>query len=361
MSLPRPTLLAGVARSQRGPRTVQLGADPDRAVVIDLPDPRAARVLDLLDGSRPDREVVQSAAASGLSAGETRALIDTLIAAGYVQPAASLAAPIPSLAGEAAALALQTRSRIGQPPDSTAARILRRRAASRVLLTGSGRLAAPIAVALAAAGVGQIHPELSGTVAAEEVTGGPLTAADAGRPRAAAVVSALARTALAVHTGDLRRGPVTLVIQLGHDQPVALLAAAHLSRRRPHLAVGLREGVPAVGPFVPATGAPCLNCIDLHRRDRDPGWTGFLPATAEPCAVATVLAATALATAESLAVIDGDIPQTRGVTIEVHSPGVLRRRTWHPHPSCRCARVRRSPPARPRLPVLPPTRTDSSR
>jgi hypothetical protein len=329
MSLLRPTLLAGVARSQRGPRTVQLGADPDRAVVIDLPDPRAARVLDLLDGSRPDREVVQSAAASGLSAGETRALIDTLIAAGYVQPAASLAAPIPSLAGEAAALALQTRSRIGQPPDITAARILRRRAASRVLLTGSGRLAAPIAVALAAAGVGQIHPELSGTVAAEEVTGGPLTAADAGRPRAAAVVSALARTAPAVHTGDLRRG--------------------------------LREGVPAVGPYVPATGAPCLNCIDLHRRDRDPGWTGFLPATAEPCAVATVLAATALATAESLAVIDGDIPQTRGVTIEVHSPGVLRRRTWHPHPSCRCARVRRSPPARPRLPVLPPTRTDSSR
>jgi hypothetical protein len=361
MPLPRPTLLAGVALSRRGPQTLQLGADPARAVIIDLPDPRAARVLDLLDGSRSDREVVRSAEAFGLSAGETRALIDTLIAAGYVRPAASLAVPARALAGEAAALALHTPSLIGQLPDATPARILRRRAASRVLLTGSGRLAAPIAVALAAAGVGQIHPELSGTVAADEVTGGPLTAADVGRPRAAAVVSALARTAPAVHTGDLRRGPVTLVIQLGHDQPVALLAAAHLSRRRPHLAVGVHEGVPAVGPFVPAAGTPCLNCIDLHRRDRDPGWTGFLPATAEPCAVATVLAATALATGESLAVIDGDLPQTRGVTIEVHSPGVLRRRTWHPHPSCRCARVRRSPPVRPRLPMLPPTSTDSRR
>ena len=352
MPLPRPTLLPGVALSWRGPRTLQIGTDPDRAVVVDLPDPRAARVLDMLDGSRPDREVVQRAAAFGLSAGEARSLIDTLTAAGYVLPAQALASPTPSLAGEAAALALCTPSPASSDP--TPARILRRRASARILITGGGRLAAPVAVALAAAGIGHIHPDLSGTVTAEELPGGPLTTADVGGPRAAAVISALARVAPAMHTGDLRRGPVTLAIQLGHEQPVALLAAAHLTRRRPHLAVALREGVPAIGPFVPAAGAPCLNCIDLHRRDRDPGWTGFLPPAAEPCAVATALAATALATAESLAFIDGDTPQTRGVTIEIHSPGVLRRRTWHPHPSCLCARVRRSPLLHPRLPGLPP-------
>ena len=43
----------GLPRVWRGPHTLQLGTDPTRAVLIDLPDPRAAELLDLLDGTRP--------------------------------------------------------------------------------------------------------------------------------------------------------------------------------------------------------------------------------------------------------------------------------------------------------------------
>ena len=356
MPLSRPLLLPGLPRSWRGPRTLQLGTDPTRSVLLDLPDRRAADMLDLLDGSRPERAVLGRAATLGIPIGDARALLDTLHEAGLLLPAPRLLPPaLPDdsrhrLAGEATALAL---SGAGSP-----ARMLRRRAAARVVLAGPGRLAAPLAVALADAGVGHLHPELTGAVTAAELPGGPLRVADIGTPRATAVTSALARVAPAVETHAVRRGNASLHVHLGHDQPAALLAAGHLSRRRPHLVVTVHDGVAVVGPFVPATGSPCLNCLDLHRRDRDPEWPGEpaggpVAAAAEPCAVATLLAATAYATAEVLTFLDGGAPETLGAAVEITAPGRFRRRTWPPHPSCGCG------PQRPRRPPSPaPARTE---
>jgi hypothetical protein len=83
-----------------------------------------------------------------------------------------------------------------------------------------------------------------------------------------------------------------------------------------------------------------MNCLDLHRRDRDAEWPGLVisAATPEPCAVATILAATAYVTAEALAAIDGRVPETLGAAVEIAAPGRFRRRTWPPHPSCNCSR-----------------------
>jgi hypothetical protein len=141
----RPLLIPGLPRIWRGPRGIQLGADPSRAVSVELPDPRAARVLDLLDGTRSERAVLLRAAELGVSPDHARCLLDTLHAAGLVLPAAALlptALPHESrrrLVGEASALALAGTHPAGTHP----ADILRRRAACRVLLTGHGRLGAP--------------------------------------------------------------------------------------------------------------------------------------------------------------------------------------------------------------------------
>ncbi len=337
MPLSRPILLPGLPRSWRGPHTLQLGSDPARSVLLDLPDPRAADLLDLLDGTRPERAVTSRAATLGIPADETRALLDTLHAAGLLLPAPRLLpAALPDesrsrLTGEATALAL------GGAPSP--ARLLRRRLAARVVISGTGRLGAPIAVALAEAGAGHVHADLPGTVTAAELPGGPLRGADIGTPRRLAVTTALLRAAPVVETHAVRRGAASLVVQLGHDQPAILLAAGHLRRRQPHLAVAVRDGVAVVGPFVPATGAPCLNCVDLHRRDRDPEWPGRPAGGAEatePCAVATLLAATAYAAAEILTFVDGGTPETTGAAVEITAPGRFRRRTWPPHPACGC-------------------------
>ncbi|WP_285551192.1 hypothetical protein [Actinoplanes regularis] len=339
--LPRPTLIPGLTRVWRGPVELQLGLNPARAVRLELSDPRLARVLDLLDGNRPERQVLLHAAELGVAPDEARQLLDLLHRAGLVLPAAALLPTgLPSaerrrLAGEAAAIAL------GSPAPSPA-RTLRRRRAARVVLAGRGRLGSTVAVALAEAGVGHVVPDLSGMVGPGDLPGSALHTADLGSPLRTAVAAAIVRAVPGTDVREVRRPPVSLVVQLAHDQPAALVAAAHAGRRQPHLAVRIRDGTAIVGPFVPATGGPCLNCLELHRRERDPDWPGTPappgPDAAEPCAVATILTATGFAAAEVLTFLDGGTPETLGVAVEISAPGRLRRRTWQPHPDCDCRR-----------------------
>ena len=352
----RPTLIPGLPRIWRGPTELQLGADPARAVVLRLPGRRTATVLDLLDGSRSERVVLLHAAELGVPPDEAQALLDTLRAAGLALPAAAL---VPAalaeesrrrLVGEAAALALAAlagRSPPARRSAESAARTLRRRAAARVTIAGRGRLGAPIAVALAEAGVGQVQSEVLGRVGPGELAGGPLRADDVGQPRREAISAAVARAAPGSGLSRARRTPATLVVQLDPDQPIELVAAAFAQRRQAHLVVSIREGAAVIGPLVPASGAPCLNCLELHRRERDAAWPG-VPAGSrrddpEPCAVATLLAATAYAAAEVLTFLDGGLPETLGAAVEISTPGRARRRTWPPHPACDCTR-RRPPP-----------------
>ncbi len=385
--LVRPLLLPGLARAWRDPHTLQLGTDTARAVLLDLPDPRAARLLDVLDGTRPENAVLTHGRRHGIAAEDTRALLDALHRAGLVVSAAALVPPHLAagdrgrLAGEAAALALHDRT--GAPwtdphpdldPDPVAgsepaagdasaagrasasvpvpvtpATRLRRRAAARVVVAGHGRLAAPIAAALACSGVGQVHADVPGVVSPEELPGGPLSDADVGLPRRVAIAAAVERAAPGAATRPVRRGTATFVVQLAHDEPVALVAAGHAQRRQPYLGVALREGTPVIGPLVQPARPPCLHCLDLHRRDRDPAWHLIRPhvgpGAVEPCTVTTLLAAAAYASAEVLAHLDGDRPETVGATVDVTAAGRLRRRTWPPHPACGCARRRARPTA----------------
>ncbi|MEU4214567.1 hypothetical protein [Actinoplanes sp. NPDC026623] len=337
--LPRPTLLPGLPRIWRASHTLQLGLDPPRAVLIDLPEPRAAGLLDLLDGSRSERLALARAGAFGMRPDEARTLLDTLHAAGLVVPAQSLFPPaMPErLTGEAAALAYS-------PGAASPARTLRRRSAARVVVTGRARLAPGVAVALATAGVGHVHPDLTGSVDRHEIPGGPLSAADIGRPRAEAAAEAIQRAAPGTETRTVRRGAASLVIRLGGEQPPAPPTISRAQRRQPCLTATIREGKVLVGPLVPAAASPCLGCIALHRRDREAAWPDAAappmptPGPAEPCAAATLLAATAYLTAEALAFLDGDTPETLGAEVEISRPGRFRRRTWAPHPACPCVR-----------------------
>lgn len=341
--LPRPLLLPGLTRLWRDRHTLQLGVEPGRAVLLEVANPRATRLLDLLDGSRSERAVLAAAAAVQVAPDEARVLLDALRSAGLVVPAHSLlprdlAGPVRGrLAGEAAALALAA-----DPPPGTPAQVVRRRRAARVLVTGAGRGGGAIALALAHAGVGHVSVALAGPVRPADLIGTGLTLADLGRPLAAAVRDALARCAPGTETGAVRHRRVDLVVQLGTDRPAGLLATGYAQRRQPHLLVDLRGGVPVVGPLVRPPVGPCLNCLDLHRVDRDPDWPALAAQLAaddaDPdCAASTRLAAVAYAAGEALAHLDSGVPETLGCAVEIIGSGRFRRRRWPPHPSCRCS------------------------
>ncbi|MDP9797657.1 bacteriocin biosynthesis cyclodehydratase domain-containing protein [Catenuloplanes nepalensis] len=349
----RPMLIPGLSRVWRDEDTLQLGTGTRRGIVLSPAAGTAGELLDLVDGTRSESTILRHARRLGLAEEEARALLTALHEAGlllgahHFLPALLTGEARTRLSGEAASIALGDAGSVDNP-----ARVLRRRYTSGVAITGPGPAAGPIAVALAQAGIGRIHADLTGPVLPTDRAGGAVIEDDG---RARAVRAAIARVAPDVRTGPLPRGHTALVIQLGMDRPAPVLAAGFAQRRQAHLLVGARDGTMVVGPLVPAAGVPCLRCLDLHRRDRDPAWPALAaqlmprPGDEPPAGgAATVLAAAAYAVEQVLAHLDGGAPETIGAATEIDGPSRMRRRRWAQHPSCDCGRRhRRSPSPQP--------------
>lgn len=350
-----PALQPALRRVWRDPVTLQLGLDPSRSTVIGGISPPVARLLGGLDGSRsPARAVADLCAAPDRSA--ARELL-TLLAQGGCLDATPPAHCPPELRPDLAALTL----RLGGSAAASAA-LARRRTAS-VVVDGAGRVGAPLAALLAAAGVGRVCVVDPGPATGGDVAPAGIVSTDVGRPRAGAVARRLRRP------GRLRAGaetvdpggdtpgrgnPPDLVVlaPIGPGTPDPLQAAELVRRGIPHLALGVRETTGWIGPLVlPGRGA-CLGCVERHRTERDPAWPAVaaqlaVPAygTVDACDVALSALVAALAAAQALLLLDaapGALPDgllrgTLGGTIETEgSDARIRRRSWAPHPECPC-------------------------
>ena len=313
----RPALKRSLHPLWRDPSTLQLGVDPDVAVVVAGVDARTAALLALLDGRRDQDAVIRAAAAAGVPSAHAGQLISALAAAGVLEDAG--AADRPAL----------------------------RRPPATVRVVGCGQVGSSVARLLAAAHIGRIEPADDVRVTWADLSPWGLGADDIGRPRAAAVRDHLRRS------GVRTAGPPG-----GSDPDVDVLADGTandpaqwrplLDVGTPHLAVDLRDGTALIGPLVLPRSTSCLHCLALHRADRDPAWPRLTAQlrTAPPAAAAdVVLAAFAavLTTLEALAFVDagGDPcrppPGTANGTLELRPPDWrLRRRTRSPHPDCPC-------------------------
>ncbi|MGH3734977.1 MAG: ThiF family adenylyltransferase [Micromonosporaceae bacterium] len=338
-------LLPALRRLLRHRSAVQLGTDPGRATVVEFTDPRHIGMLDLLDGTRTAGRAALDAARFGLGHAEALRVIELLRQAGVLtDPAALSPADLPEgarrlLASEAGALSLRAR-----PDDRTPAQLLRRRHAASVLVSGYGRLAAAVATMLGAAGVGHIELAVTGRVTGADLAVGGLRPADLGRPRAIAAADAVRRAAPHTTVGPLHGTTPELAILVGAPRPDPVTALRYARRHCPHLTVWFRDGSVVLGPLVRPRLSSCLDCLDLHRQDRDPQWPllarqlATCPDREEPAEAGLVGFAAGLAAMQALCHLDGGVPDTVGGTLELTVPGRIRRRNWAPHPRCGCVR-----------------------
>lgn len=338
----RPRLTPVLRRLWRDAETLQLGVDPDRAVVLAGLHRDARAVLPLLDGTRASDQVLRDASAHGCSPERAVQVLGLLQSAGALDDAAR-PADLP------AQLSLPERDRLA--PEAAALRlirgsgggcdVLRRRATARVAVHGAGRVGAPVAALLACAGVGFVDvADVPGAlVRAEDCGVGGLPLTDIGTPRAAAVRRLLGQLAPATRTDALQAPELTVLAPPdGH-------AEAPPHDNGPVLLARVVDGKGVVGPLVQPSASACLRCLDLHRADRDPDWPVVAAQLSQPARqVATADAAMTLAVAaqaarEALAFLDGTRPpDSLGGTLELApTQWRWRRRSWQVHPDCPCS------------------------
>jgi bacteriocin biosynthesis cyclodehydratase domain-containing protein len=287
----------------------------------------AAAVIGLLDGSRDRDQVVAAARALGVPAPVTDRILTLLAAGGVLDdfPAAALAALTQDQRGRLGA-ELATAALARGYSDAGAA-VLARRDAARVQIHGPGRIAAALADILTTSAVGLVT-----------------TCDDVRRPDATTATDPTADG-----YGSWRRDgrPVLpdLAILVGYQQPE--LAGWLMRAGVAHLAVTAEEAIGIVGPMVRPGQTSCLRCLHLTRSELDPAWPLILaqlvgrPASLPACDAALAAAVAAQAAVQALAFLDRDplhAPAENG-TLELALPDwQWHRRTWPPHPACRCLR-----------------------
>ena len=309
-------LRPGVHVLRRSADRLQVGLDPDRAVVL------------------PDTVTVRAVLAALASPGTARPgeydvrTIELLTAAGLVVDAGTLLPLLPTgptrepvvPRPDTAALAASDGDAVGKLVTA------RTGAAVRVTATGDGaeEVAAILVGLLAAAGVSCPAP---GAASARGERDGRRTSP----PRA---------------TGDARRAEVLVSV----GEPARELLDGWVRDGVPHLLLRLVEGHVVVGPFVRPGETACLRCLDAHHADVDPAWpllvaqhaaaAGHGREDAVPEPVDSVLATlgAAWAAREVLSVAEGRSPATTETTVRL-DPHLTRIETqdWPRHPECGCS------------------------
>lgn len=332
----RPRLNPALRRLWRDTKTLQLGLDPARALIIEGVDPAAIRYLMTLDGRRSEAEVLAAAAAEGIDVGALVEILTGLRRGGALLDGPQ--SPLPDrLAPDLAALSLLPDP-IGEPTFGL-------RAQCSVVVHGGGRVGMPLAALLAAAGIGAVNLVDDGVVSPGACIPGGFSPADVRRATRTAARDIVRRAAPGVDANSRlpRRLPDLTILATAYPIESDLRSALQAARL-PHLVAGIRETTAIIGPLVIPGRTSCLQCADLHRGDRDADWpllslqlTGEDRRQAPAADAALALTAVGIAGTQALAFLDGRPTAVREATLELtHPDWRIRRRVWPPHPRCDC-------------------------
>lgn len=348
----RPRLRPGLRRVWRDATTLQVGLSPGPGVVLTGVHAGDEAVIVALDGVHDLDQVRQVASRHQVA----RRRVDELL---LLLDGAQLLVSDGDQADRVHLARLGTAARVRLAPDVDAwslvhdvdgLRLAAARADRHVVVEGAGRVGAALAGVLAAAGVGTVRMGATQApqrvVTAADLLPGGVGRDDVGRTFDQAVARAVDRVVEGAGPASAP-GPPDLVVLVAQDVLDCAVGDDLVRRGVAHLGVVVTAARIVVGPLVLPGDSPCLRCLDLHRRDRDPAWprlvAQLLTARAAPAAVGeTALSTTAagLAALQVLGFVDGQVvPDAVGRTLELSLPhGHVQRRSWRWHPGCGCAR-----------------------
>ena len=325
----RPRLKNHVRPLLRGPGSVQLGLSPDGGVVLDGLSDAEIALVGHLDGSLDMRGVYAEAAGTGVTPSRVSALIAALdqhhllveltTDRTCVSPVDEKRRHLLSQDAQAVAAAY------GLPGDGY--HHLAARSTQHVVITGEGDLPYTLADLLRVGGIGRVSvgPHAVNMLDLE------LRGRQAGETRS--------RFRPMLRQPDLVVLAAMVAIPPDAGEP-------WLRRGIPHLPLVVQGHRVQVGPLIAGREGPCLSCLDLHRRDRDPAWPALLsqlapggpllsetPVSLESSLTAMTAGATAMIVHTCL---DGQ-PAPCGLSLELSLPWpTIQIRRWFPHPLCGC-------------------------
>ncbi|MDM7989852.1 ThiF family adenylyltransferase [Arthrobacter sp. zg-Y877] len=272
----------GIHVLEVSPGARQLGIGSGSLLLRNLQDADLAFLAALHRGV-PDGS--EQAAAAGLSVPQDRAASLLQVLGPLLVPHEAAAEPIPSLRTERL---LPDTQRLSSAYSVNGEETVRRRAAAAVSVDGLGRAGALLARALGSAGIGTLLLTDPDVVSPADV-GTAYAMTDIGMNRAAAVKRHLFRvdptlqvlTMPGTSRGAAGRRPSPPAVDLA----VTIRAVAAVPRAGerlpepaeddgsvPRLVLTAQESGWDIGPLVVPGLTPCLECLDRHRAETDPGW-----------------------------------------------------------------------------------------
>ncbi|MFL6044022.1 MAG: ThiF family adenylyltransferase [Propionibacteriaceae bacterium] len=302
-----PQLAPFAAVIQRAAHEIQVGIDPDNALVFR--GSGFGELMGLLNGSRPTSAIQHAGRAGGLTIEQITGALDALAAAGLLTERAVV--PYTGSLGS-----------------------------SNVRLIGAGAVGHQLARLLAASGLGTLY-----VYDDEPPHHAVYPAAGVLASRAEALRSALADTGTTISTLSHWSKPETdrldlTILACDRPEPNRAITDHLIHTDQPHLLLRCWGNGVSVGPLVIPGQTSCVRCSDLARSDADPAWPAVLGqlSRTQIDAPPTLLGWVAsVAAAQALAFLHGELPESAGSTLELGWPDfVTRLRRWPCHPRCGC-------------------------
>lgn len=224
------------------------------------------------------------------------------------------------------------------------------RSSRSVGILGLGRTGLRIAQGLATAGVGRLILDDDGPVQHTDLGLGGHSVRSLGLPRRTSATQLLADNdpgnttfqAVPLRAGTaLTELDIVVVVARGALDPSTMWRL--MAEGVPYLPVVWGEAGVCLGPVVLPGSTPCLQCVDLARRDADPAWpliaAQLVTSAKLHCVEESMLAgiASALVVSQVLSLLDDRQPSWTGATVDLALPDAQQRiRSWAPHPECGC-------------------------